>query len=433
MPASAGRLLVPEQYPSIGSAVAALGERDTVSIAPGIYSGEGNRNLLIGAIDVALIARDGPGTVEIDCEGSSGPSRQFLAYFGNVGFGLVLRDLTIRNSWHQYGAIRLQGGGSVSIIGCDFRDNRGSTDVGCLWSRGPFDLEIVGCTFENNRGGTHRGAAGAIVSGASTVRVEQCSVRANRGGFILASECELLEVIESTIVDNDFGVWESGTMVGFHFTDMTAIRGSLIASNSDEAVGGLGNCRIEDSTIADNAGGGVALIGDLTVRGSVLGGNCTPEGSGWRDLKLLSGSCEIECSVIDSTGMEIDGELVVGEGVVFAAPSYCEAACGSFLPAGDYRLQVGSPGANGCSTCGDFVGYTDETCGGDSVGACCLGSDCELLSESCCASAGGEFVGSGSACSPFLCDQPVPVERRTWGGVKSRWRGLPPGERLIEE
>lgn len=101
MPASAGRLLVPEQYPSIGSAVAALGERDTVSIAPGIYSGEGNRNLLIGAIDVALIARDGPGTVEIDCEGSSGPSRQFLAYFGNVGFGLVLRDLTIRNSWHR--------------------------------------------------------------------------------------------------------------------------------------------------------------------------------------------------------------------------------------------------------------------------------------------------------------------------------------------
>lgn len=44
-----------------------------------------------------------------------------------------------------------------------------------------------------------------------------------------------------------------------------------------------------------------------------------------------------------------------------------------------------------------------ESNGGDPTGACCLGSDCQITTESDCANLGGTYHGDGTSCSPSLC------------------------------
>ena len=55
------------------------------------------------------------------------------------------------------------------------------------------------------------------------------------------------------------------------------------------------------------------------------------------------------------------------------------------------------------------------------LGACCLGSNCTLLSEYECYTQGGLWYGADSPCDPNPCT-PVPSHRATWGRVKSVYR-----------
>jgi len=52
--------------------------------------------------------------------------------------------------------------------------------------------------------------------------------------------------------------------------------------------------------------------------------------------------------------------------------------------------------------------------------ACCLGEECLAMSEEDCAAIGGWF--QPVPCHPNPCSVPVPVEKTTWGRIKTRFR-----------
>ena len=54
------------------------------------------------------------------------------------------------------------------------------------------------------------------------------------------------------------------------------------------------------------------------------------------------------------------------------------------------------------------------------VGACCLASGCEDLSEEACLDAGGRFIGSDVRCADNPCVPTVVIER-SWGSIKQNW------------
>lgn len=92
------------------------------------------------------------------------------------------------------------------------------------------------------------------------------------------------------------------------------------------------------------------------------------------------------------------------------------------------RAEVGVPGT--CvqilSSSGvvDFLqGITIDECAPPvPTGACCFaGALCEVVTQSACLAAGGEYIGDGSLCVPDPC-APVPVEVKTWGAVKALYR-----------
>ena len=56
-------------------------------------------------------------------------------------------------------------------------------------------------------------------------------------------------------------------------------------------------------------------------------------------------------------------------------------------------------------------------------GACCfIDGTCQVLTELRCTEAEGSWQGPGTGCDPNPCPPPVPVEKTSWGQIKSNYR-----------
>jgi len=66
--ASAVTIHVPAEYLTIQQGINAAGEGDTVLIADGIYTGDGNKNLDFRGTNLVLMSENGPSTCKIDCQ-----------------------------------------------------------------------------------------------------------------------------------------------------------------------------------------------------------------------------------------------------------------------------------------------------------------------------------------------------------------------------
>ncbi|HPQ41531.1 MAG TPA: right-handed parallel beta-helix repeat-containing protein [bacterium] len=135
--ASAATRRVPSEYPTIKDAVDASDHGDTVLIADGTYSGNGNRNINMRYKNIVVTSENGAGTCIVDCAG------------GNFGFVLTIgsiQGLTIQNadgSGQGYGVLFDMGGGR--LLDCVIRDCR----VG-IYGNYASGVEIVGCRIAGN-------------------------------------------------------------------------------------------------------------------------------------------------------------------------------------------------------------------------------------------------------------------------------------------
>jgi len=68
------------------------------------------------------------------------------------------------------------------------------------------------------------------------------------------------------------------------------------------------------------------------------------------------------------------------------------------------------------------VDWSGERWSTADVGACCLGTECRLVTDAECADLGGQFLGAGIDCAPTLCTQSTPAVTPTWGQLKSLFR-----------
>ncbi|MBN2172329.1 MAG: right-handed parallel beta-helix repeat-containing protein [Candidatus Krumholzibacteriota bacterium] len=113
---------VPAEYAAIQDAIDAALSGDTIFVAPGTYTGEGNRNLDFNGEDIVLIGEGGPEETIIDAEGSA---RGFHFHNGETRLAVV-RGFTIRNG--AAGGVAPGGGGmlieaaSPSLVDLVFRD-----------------------------------------------------------------------------------------------------------------------------------------------------------------------------------------------------------------------------------------------------------------------------------------------------------------------
>jgi hypothetical protein len=78
-PQAPRKLLVPSEYPTIQAAVDAAVDDETILLADGIYTGDGNRDVSFGGKRITVTSQSGPAYCVIDCQGSeTDPHRGFV-------------------------------------------------------------------------------------------------------------------------------------------------------------------------------------------------------------------------------------------------------------------------------------------------------------------------------------------------------------------
>jgi predicted outer membrane repeat protein len=143
--------------PTIQAAVDSASTGDTVLLANGTFSGEGNRDVVISGKSITVISISGnPETCVIDCEGSAAENHRGFT----IEEAVTIEGITIENGYAPVGgAIYLLSlDFSADVTNCRFLGNY-ATEGGAICALMPLDggpTRISDCLFQSNsafRGG----------------------------------------------------------------------------------------------------------------------------------------------------------------------------------------------------------------------------------------------------------------------------------------
>jgi len=285
---SAADRTVPDQYGSIQAAIDNCNDGDTVIVSPGIYTGDGNRDIDFNGRAITVRSSDpgDPGIVAatiIDCNATeSQPHRGFI-FDSNEGPDSVLDGLTITNGYApevEVRSYRYSFGGGILCRGAD--------------------PVIRNCLIKNNTAGLRGG--GILCFDDAKPQIISCTVTGNTGGGIFDDSGK---IINSTVTENtSFGVvsmygevigctisHNKGVGLDFSWFIQPTVRNCIISHNSKGGVecmdghGYLFNCIISGNRYR----GGIRAVGEIN---SLVIKNCVIVGttSEWPGGAIICGT-----------------------------------------------------------------------------------------------------------------------------------------------
>ncbi|MDD1763438.1 MAG: DUF11 domain-containing protein [Methanobacteriaceae archaeon] len=233
---------------TIAKGVTSAATGDTVIIAPGNYSGTGNKNIDISK-DITIQGAGENQTI-IDLEGSG------YAFEFHSPSTATVKGLTIKNgSMSDYGGAIRNYGATLAVEDCTFTDNNAGYAGGAIFNSGT--LTLTDCTFTGNNVGSDGGAI--FNDWGATETITNCIFTGNTGAYggVLHDE-------------------SSSTFVNCIFTGNTATYGGAILNC-------CGSETFTGCTFTGNSatyGGAIYNSGaSLAVNFSRIVGNTAPTGS----------------------------------------------------------------------------------------------------------------------------------------------------------
>ncbi len=264
---------VPSAYATIQDAIDACCNGDTIMVAPGIYTGAGNHNLVFGEPFVVIRSTDGPEWTVLDCQDEA---RAFIV--DGAGTGVLIEDLTIRNGsgWPASGGgVLVDNNAYCYLRGCQLESGGGSWGGGVMARNGAVCI-IENSVITNNTAGSGGGIAvssgasltcwstildgnssaigsGLFVATDATAHVDSCLILNGSGSSEAAVHVESGELLLTgvTVRDNStagIGIWSTGAIT---------VERTLVFSNSGAAASGdgSGTFTISDCNVYGNSGG----------------------------------------------------------------------------------------------------------------------------------------------------------------------------------
>jgi parallel beta-helix repeat protein len=313
----AGELLVPSQYPTIQSAINAAVGGDTVIVALGTYTGDGNLDIyfLGKAITVRSIDPNDPNIVAatiIDGYDSYGyPYHSGFSFSSNEDANSILAGFTITNC-RGVGAITCNS--SPTIKNCVMTGNTGMDGGGITCSGYGSHPAITNCTISSNMG------SGIYCYSVSSPIITNCTITGNTGsgrppttgGGIYCYDRSSPKITNCTITGN-----QAGDGGGIYCLGSSPV---------------ITNCTISGNSAQSDGGGIYGLYGFIT--NSIIWGNIDSSGQGL-SAQIYSGNPIVWFSCIQDDNPD-DGN------VPFGADNYNIDDDPCFVN-GDYHLLPTSP------------------------------------------------------------------------------------------
>jgi len=209
-------------FDTIQAAIEAAVDGDTVLVAPGTYTGDGNRDIDFKGKAITVRSEDGPETCIIDCQSFSYSDQQGLHQEFHRGFHFhrgedlrsVLEGFTITGGWppgHGHGGAILCDSAGPRIVNCVIHGNRArygggvaildsavhlervilsnnvAADGGAIeyYNQGTDVSVFIGCILAGNHAELHirfGGEGGGILLGGNASFIN-CLIVDNRAGY----------------------------------------------------------------------------------------------------------------------------------------------------------------------------------------------------------------------------------------------------------
>ncbi|MBA7468461.1 hypothetical protein ES707_03712 [subsurface metagenome] len=216
----------PADFNNIQAAIDASIDSDVVLVAPGTYTGEGNRDIDFKGKAITVKSEEGPQACIIDCQGSEDEQHRGFYFHNGEDANSVLQGFTITN-----GYISHSGGGGIFCNASSPRVENCTVTRNVAWSAGGIACEhsnsvIANCIISDNTAsfrpsgwyGATEGAGGGITLSSGRRNGERpmlinCIVSGNRaseyGGGISCSGGNPV-ISNCTVYGNRTGGWGFG-------------------------------------------------------------------------------------------------------------------------------------------------------------------------------------------------------------------------------
>jgi hypothetical protein len=355
---------------TIADAMAEATAGDTILLAPGTFSGPGNRDLFSRGMPVFITSEEGAEQTMIDC--AAGGEACYGFYFGGgEDTSTVLEKVTVSGA--ALGAIVCENGSGPLVRDCVITGNHfmGGWHGGGISVGTGSSPVIRRCLISDNSGSPHGG--GVFCKYASPV-LEDCEITGNMAtgsGGGVASFNSSHPVIRRCLISGNTAVDESGggvyvimgsaTVEGCRVTGNAANYGggglfsgtsatlyisrTLVAGNSSVSIGGgvysavgmqMSRCTVVDN-YTEYYGAGIEVFQGPNnhIDNTIVAFNRNAEG-----IFTISGNIDIRCSdVFGNEGGNYGGASadMTGPLNVSEDPFFCDAE------GGDYHLDASSP------------------------------------------------------------------------------------------
>lgn len=317
---------VPIDQPTIQSGIDAAKDGDTVLIAEGIYSGEGNVNIDFIGKQITVKSENGAESTIVDCERN--PDTRGFIFQNKETNDAVLDGLTIRNGIYEKGGGIFCHNSSPTIINCVIEGNQATVDKGhgqggggiyCLNSA----AIISECTITKNKANYGAGVLleeceyedDILKETCRTINLINCVISHNEGSGIFCFEGARPLIKDCTVSHNK----ARGIVYNWHVRSEKPITNCVVEYNSG---GGLSvsewsHLSISKSIIrynSANEGGGIYCShgGSLDISDCVVANNeATNAGGGifvqtkWNDAEIRN------CTITQNTSHEMGGGIYV--------------------------------------------------------------------------------------------------------------------------
>jgi len=233
----------PADFNTIQAAINDANDGNTVIVAPGTYTGDGNRDIDFRGKAITIRSEDGPGKCIIDCQGTKDDPHRGFNFHTNEDANSIVQGFTVTQGYmgpHDGGAF-LCIESSPIIRDCIIVGNSAMAGGGIYAYRS--DILVENCIIKKNIASyaSWDSEGGGIYVSRGNAQLKHCLVVGNTastdGGGILCSNGNS-QIINCTVSENRTGVHGGGILFGFSDgTGTSLLKNSILWQNRAERAG----------------------------------------------------------------------------------------------------------------------------------------------------------------------------------------------------